>query len=72
MNSLKDMNQRDSLVLEMRFGLNGQQPHTLKEIGKRLGITRERVRQIEIESLTQLGDELKAPQERRYFKKTVA
>ncbi|MCS5630639.1 MAG: RNA polymerase sigma factor RpoD/SigA, partial [Pirellulaceae bacterium] len=72
MNSLKDMNPRDALILEMRFGLNGQQPHTLKEIGKRLGITRERVRQIEIESLTQLGDELKAPRERRYFKKTVA
>ena len=72
MDSLKDMNQRDSLVLEMRFGLNGQAPHTLKEIGRRLGITRERVRQIEMEALTQLGDELKAPQERRYFKKTVA
>jgi RNA polymerase primary sigma factor len=72
MNRLKHMNQRDSIVLEMRFGLNGMQSHTLKEIGQRLGITRERVRQIEIEALAQLGDELKAPQERRFFKKTVA
>jgi RNA polymerase primary sigma factor len=72
MTSLKHMNKRDSIVLEMRFGLNGMQTHTLKEIGKRLGITRERVRQIEIEALAQLSDELKAPQERRYFKKTVA
>jgi len=72
MKSLGEMDPRDAVVLEMRFGLNGVEPHTLKEIGKRLGITRERVRQIEIEALTRLADELKAPQERRYFNRTVA
>jgi RNA polymerase primary sigma factor len=40
----------------MRFGLDDEEPKTLKEIGERLGLTRERVRQIENEALAKLCD----------------
>jgi len=42
-------------VLVLRYGLVDQEPKTLEEIGKRLGLTRERVRQIELESLRRLA-----------------
>jgi RNA polymerase primary sigma factor len=38
----------------MRFGLDGDEPHTLEEIGKVFGLTRERVRQIEAGALAKL------------------
>ena len=44
----------------MRFGLDEEEPKTLKEIGESLGLTRERVRQIEIEALAKLSDCLAA------------
>ncbi len=40
------MEEREGLMVEMRFGLNDQYPHTLEEIAKKYSITRERVRQI--------------------------
>jgi RNA polymerase primary sigma factor len=46
---------RDRRVLELRYGLRGAEPHTLEQIGKKLGMTRERVRQIEVESLNRLA-----------------
>ncbi len=53
--ALESLPERDRRVLELRYGLRGEEPHTLEHIGKRLGITRERVRQIEIESLARLA-----------------
>ena len=41
-------------LLVLRFGLNGETPHTLEEIGSDLGITRERVRQLESHALGKL------------------
>ncbi|TWU14488.1 RNA polymerase sigma factor SigA [Symmachiella macrocystis] len=52
---LEKMDDRESTILRMRFGLDDGEPRTLKEIGETLGLTRERVRQIESESLAKLA-----------------
>ncbi len=64
MQLLEELETREATVLRMRFGLGGTDPHTLKEIGHALGLTRERVRQIETEALKRLADGLKDPRER--------
>jgi RNA polymerase primary sigma factor len=53
--ALESLPERDRRVLELRYGLRGEEPHTLEHIGRRLGITRERMRQIETESLSRLA-----------------
>lgn len=63
MSMLQDLDDRETTVLRMRFGLGGTEPHTLKEIGMALGLTRERVRQIETEALRKLGDGLRDPRD---------
>ncbi|MCY2933764.1 MAG: RNA polymerase sigma factor RpoD/SigA [Planctomycetota bacterium] len=60
MNRLGEMDKREATVLRMRFGLNDSEPKTLKEIGESLGLTRERVRQIENEALGKLSAVLMA------------
>jgi len=45
---------RERKVIELRFGLNGQQPRTLEEVGRAFGVTRERIRQIENNTLKKL------------------
>lgn len=51
---LNSLNERERAVLEMRFGLVDGQSHTLEEVGKAFGVTRERVRQIEAKALRKL------------------
>jgi RNA polymerase primary sigma factor len=60
MHLLDKMDPREATVLRMRFGLNDEEPKTLKEIGESLGLTRERVRQIESEALAKLSESLTA------------
>jgi len=53
---LDEIDERAAKILKLRYGLEGEDPMTLKEIGKRIGLTRERVRQIEHEALAKLRD----------------
>ena len=51
---LGQLTHRERKVLELRFGLRGEEPRTLEEVGQRFGVTRERIRQIEAKTLTKL------------------
>jgi RNA polymerase primary sigma factor len=51
---LRDLPGAERNVLELRFGLQGEEPRTLESIGRQLGLTRERVRQIEAAALGRL------------------
>ena len=52
--SLEQLHERERGVLELRYGLTGEEPRTLEEIGAIYGVTRERIRQIEKNSLAKL------------------
>jgi len=52
--ALSVLNMREREVLEMRFGLSDGQEHTLEEVGRHFGVTRERIRQIEAKALRKL------------------
>jgi len=64
--ALGSLNERMRHVLELRFGLNGQIPKTLEEVGNDLGVTRERVRQLESRALREL--QAVAPELRLYLR----
>jgi RNA polymerase primary sigma factor len=60
---LETMDPREATILRMRFGLDDSEPKTLKEIGETMGLTRERVRQIENEALERLAKGLLGEQD---------
>ncbi|MBL1321725.1 MAG: hypothetical protein COA63_011795 [Methylophaga sp.] len=51
---LSSLTEKEGQVLSARFGLNEQEAQTLEQVGKRLGVTRERIRQIEAKALRKL------------------
>ena len=53
--ALGDLSERERRVLVLRYGLDNSEPRTLEEIGRRLDLTRERVRQIEGQALKRLA-----------------
>jgi RNA polymerase primary sigma factor len=52
--ALNALPERERQVIELRFGLRGEQPRTLEEVGREFGVTRERIRQIENNTLKKL------------------
>jgi len=48
------LTQRERRIIELRFGLKGDHPRTLEEVGQEFGLTRERIRQIEVKTLAKL------------------
>jgi RNA polymerase primary sigma factor len=62
---LDDIDARYARVVRLRFGLEGREPLTLKEIGVQVGLTRERVRQIEVEALRWMQQVLEGERPRR-------
>lgn len=68
---LDAIDEREAQVLRLRFGLDGKEPLTLKQIGVEIGLTRERVRQIEVEALRKLNQRMSDDRPSRYFKDTM-
>lgn len=71
MKLLDAIDEREARVLKLRFGLNGKEPLTLKQIGTEIGLTRERVRQIEVEALRKLNQRLADEKPSRWFAKVA-
>jgi RNA polymerase primary sigma factor len=61
------LSDREREVLEMRFGLRDGQDHTLEEVGRHFGVTRERIRQIEAKALRKLRHPTRSRQLRDYL-----
>ena len=67
LNVLGQLDQRERDVVRMRFGLDDDKPATLEEVGRRFGVTRERVRQIESRTMAKLRHPLRSAKLRDYL-----
>ncbi len=65
---LEAIDEREARILRMRFGFDGQEPLTLKQIASEIGISRERVRQIADEALRKLNSQLNDDRPTRFFR----
>lgn len=64
---LEELDEKEALVLKLRFGLDDNKPRTLQEIGDKLDLTRERIRQIEQKAMRRLSRSHKLQQLRGYL-----
>ncbi len=65
--SLEELEAKEEKVIRLRFGLDGREPKTLKEIGEMMNLSRERIRQIEAQALEKLKRSHKCQQLRGYL-----
>ncbi len=63
---LDELKLRERKILELRFGLDSNEPHTLEEVGRKFGVTRERIRQIEAKALQKIKKSDKVGKLREY------
>ena len=69
---LEVIDEREATILRLRYGLDGKDPMTLKEIGQHIGLTRERVRQLEIQALLKLNQKMSRPRLPRQLRRKTA
>jgi RNA polymerase primary sigma factor len=65
--ALCTLTDRESRVLRLRFGMEGGRPHTLEEVGREFGVTRERIRQIEAKALRKMREPSRSSKLRDYI-----
>src|SRR5688572_8867971 len=65
--ALDELDPKEEKVVKLRFGLEGEEPKTLKEIGEMMNLSRERIRQIEAQALDKLNRSQKCQQLRGYL-----
>lgn len=65
--ALASLSEREARVLRLRFGLEGGRPHTLEQVGEVLGLTRERIRQIQTQALRRLRHPQRSKPLREYL-----
>jgi len=65
--ALAELDDKERRVVSLRFGLDGDEPRTLKEIGEMMGLSRERIRQIEAQALGKLNRSQKTQMLRGYL-----
>ncbi|MFN0132906.1 MAG: RNA polymerase sigma factor RpoD/SigA [Phycisphaerales bacterium] len=68
---LGSIDEREAQVLRLRFGMDGQEPMTLKEVADAVGISRERVRQLVDEALTKLNSQIQDERPSRFFRENL-
>lgn len=64
---LSTLTPREARVIQLRYGLNNCRPHTLEEVGRKFGLTRERIRQIEGKALRRLRHRTRSMELREYM-----
>ena len=65
--ALGELPPREQEIVRMRFGLDGEQPRTLDEVGRAFNVTRERVRQIEAKTLAKLRHPMRGSQLKEFL-----